>query len=388
VRIAVGLATVADARQAATDAALSAAEGLAGQAPSLAVLLTSAHHGDDAGVVLAAVRDVVKPAALVGCVAGAVVAGRREVEDEPSVAVWLAALPHAVETFHMEFVPTSAGGLYSGYRFDPEGHDFHVLLPDPYTFPAEPLLEHLNDHLPGTTVMGGLVSGARGPGLSRLFCDDRVLESGAVGVRLPGWRGVRVVSQGCRPIGEPYTVTGARGRVITGLGGRPPLWRLQEMVAALPAAQQALVAQGLLIGIAVDEYDDVPARGDFVIRTVIGADEAGGAIEVGDVVEVGTTVQFQVRDAAGADDDLRIALRQARAAASGRPAGGLLFTCNGRGRRMFGVPDHDAKLVEDLLGDIPLAGFFAAGELGPIGGRNAVHGFTASLALFLDEPGR
>jgi small ligand-binding sensory domain FIST len=236
--------------------------------------------------------------------------------------------------------------------------------------------------------MGGLVSGARGPGLSRLFCDDRVLESGAVGLRLPGWRGVRVVSQGCRPIGEPYTVTGARGRVITGLGGRPPLWRLQEMVAGLPAAQQALVAQGLLIGIAVDEYDDVPARGDFLIRTVIGADEAGGAIEVGDVVEVGTIVQFQVRDAAGADDDLRIALRQASAAASGRPAGGLLFTCNGRGRRLFGVPDHDAKLVEDLLGDIPLAGFFAAGELGPIGSRNAVHGFTASLALFLDEPGR
>jgi small ligand-binding sensory domain FIST len=285
----------------------------------------------------------------------------------------------------MEFLRTPTGGVFAGYRFDPDGRDFHVLLPDPYTFPAEPLLDHLNDHLPGTTVMGGLVSGAPRPGLSRLFCDDQVLGSGAVGVRLPGWHGVRVVSQGCRPFGEPYTVTDARGRLITGLGGRPPLQRLREMVAALPEEQRDLVGQGLQIGIVVREYDDVPARGDFLVRPVTGADETSGAVEVGEVVQVGTAVQFHVRDADAADDDLRVALHHAREAAPGRPAGGLLFTCNGRGRRMFGAPDHDASLVEDLLGGIPLAGFFAAGELGPIGERNALHGFTASLALFVDD---
>ncbi|MGH3520618.1 MAG: FIST signal transduction protein [Haloechinothrix sp.] len=385
-RIGVGLATVPNARQAAADAALSAASGLAGRPPSLAVLLTSPHHADDAEAVLAAAREAVQPEALIGCVAEAVVAGRREVEDGPAVAVWLASLPHAAETFHMEFVRTLSGGLLAGYRFDRGTDDFHLLLPDPYSFPADVLLEHLNAHLPGTMVMGGLVSGTRGPGQCRLFRDDEVLTSGAVGVRLPGWRGVPVVSQGCRPIGEPYTVTAARGQVITGLGGQPPLHRLRATVAALPPVQQELALRGLQIGIVVDEYRETPARGDFLIRAVLGADESSGAIEVGDVVEVGTTVQFQIRDAAGADDDLRVALHRVQTEVSGHPAGALLFTCNGRGRRMFDVPDHDATLVEDVLGGIPLAGFFAAGELGPVGGRNALHGFTASLALFVDEP--
>jgi small ligand-binding sensory domain FIST len=385
VRIGVGLATVAEGHRAAVDAARSATECLAGQAPTLAVLIVSPHHADDAAAVLAAVREAVRPEALIGCVAGAVVAGRREVEDGPSVAVWLASLPESVETFHMEFVRTPSGGLFAGHRFDRQTHDFHLLLPDPYTFPAELLLDHLNNHLPGTTIMGGLVSGAHGPGQTRLFRDDEVFNTGAVGVRLPGWRGVPVVSQGCRPIGEPYTVTGARGRVITEVGGQPPLRRLREMVAALPPDEQELVSRGLQIGVVVDEYREAPGRGDFLIRGVLGADESTGSLDIGDVVEVGTTVQFQVRDAAGADDDLRMALHKARAGASGRPVGALLFTCNGRGRRMFDMPDHDATLVEDVLDGVPLAGFFAAGELGPVGARNALHGFTASLALFVDE---
>lgn len=385
VRTGVGLGTVPDAHQAAVDATRAAAEALDGWPPSLAVLVASPHHAGDAEAVLAAVREIADPPALLGCVAEAVVAGRREVEDGPAVAVWLASLAQPAETFHMEFVRTPGGGLFAGYRFDSAAQDFHLLLPDPYSFPAELLLEHLNAHLPGTTVMGGLVSGGLGPGRARLFLDDKVLDSGAVGVRLPGWRAVPVVSQGCRPIGQAYTVTGARGQVISELGGRPPLRRIQEIVAALPAAEQELATRGLHIGIVLDEFLEAPGRGDFLIRAVTGADESTGAIEIGDAVEVGTTVRFQVRDAAGADDDLRAALGRVRAALPGPPAGALLFTCNGRGSRMFGVPNHDAALIADVLGGIPLAGFFAAGELGPVGGRNALHGFTASLALFLDE---
>jgi small ligand-binding sensory domain FIST len=386
VKIGVGLSTAADGRRAAAEAALAAAEGLAGEPPSLAVLLASPHHADDAAAILAETRRSTGPAALLGCVAGAVVGGLREIEDEPAVVVWLATLPGRAETFHMEFLRTHSGGVFAGYRFDRSGEDLHLLLPDPYTFPAELLLDHLNAHVPGSIVMGGMVSGARGPGGSRLFRDGEVLASGAVGVRLPGWRGVPVVSQGCRPIGRPYTVTAAEGRVITGLGGRPPLERLQETVAALQPDQQVLVSQGVHIGALVDEYVERPGRGDFLIRAVTGADESTGAIEVGDRVELGTTMQFHVRDAASADDDLRAALDRARVAAPGPLVGALLFTCNGRGRRMFGVPDHDATLVGELLDAIPLAGFFAAGELGPIGGRNALHGFTASLAVFVDEP--
>jgi small ligand-binding sensory domain FIST len=229
------------------------------------------------------------------------------------------------------------------------------------------------------------VSGGRGPGDTRLFRDHGVLTSGLVGVRLPGMHGIPIVSQGCRPIGDPYIVTGADGAQITELGGRSPLQRLREIVARLPPDEQELVSNGLQIGIVVDEHLAAPGQGDFLIRGLLGADESTGAIEIGEVVEVGATVQFQVRDAAGADKDLRLTVERAGAALPGRPVGALLFTCNGRGRRMFGVADHDASTIEELLGGIPLAGFFAAGEIGPIAGRNALHGFTASMALFIED---
>jgi len=383
VRIGVGLSTAADPRAAAAEAALLAREPLIAAAPTLAVLVTSPHHAAQAGAVLEVVHGVAHPDALVGCVAEAVVADRREVEAEPAVVVWLAALPRPVETFHMEFVRTGSGGVFAGYRFERGGTDLHLLFPDPYTFPTHLLFAHLNAHAPGTPVMGGLVSGGAGPGLTRLFCDTKLLESGAVGVRLPRLDVRPVVSQGCRPIGDPFTVTGARGAVITELAGRPPLRLLERIVAGLPLQEQVLVSRGLLVGLAIDEYTAEYGRGDFLIRAVTGADQETGAVQVGDLVEVGATVQFHVRDAVTADEDLRASLL--RAPVEGRPVGALMFTCNGRGRRMFDVPDHDAVIVSDLLGGVPVAGFFAAGELGPVGGKNFLHGFTASLALFVDD---
>jgi small ligand-binding sensory domain FIST len=229
-----------------------------------------------------------------------------------------------------------------------------------------------------------MVSGGRGAGDCRLFRDHDVLSSGLVGVRLPGAHCVPVVSQGCRPIGHPYIVTGADGTVVTELGGRPPLRRLREIVEGLPLGEQELVSRGVQIGIVVDEHLATPGQGDFLIRGLLGADPSTGAIEVGEVVDVGATVQFQVRDAVGADKDLHVAVERAGATLPGNPVGALLFTCNARGRRMFGVADHDASTIADLLGGIPLAGFFAAGEIGPIAKRNALHGFTASMALFVE----
>lgn len=384
-RIGVGVSTAPDARQAAAEAAARACDELAGEAPSLAVLLASRSHTEKAVDVLDAVQRMVEAPALIGCVAQAIVAGCREIEDEPAVAVWLAS-GLAAETFQLDFVRTGSGGLITGYRFDRTLHDLHLLLPDPYSFPASLLVEHLNADLPGTTVVGGIVSGGRGPGDARLFRDHRVLTSGLVGVRLPGAHGVTIVSQGCRPIGVPYIVTGAEdGTVITELGGQPPLHRLREIVGGLTHDEQQLVSHGLQIGIVVDEHLAAPGQGDFLIRGLLGADQSTGAIEIGEVVEVGATVQFQVRDAAGADKDLRLAVQRAVAELPGRPAGALLFTCNARGRRMFGVADHDASTIGELLGGIPVAGFFAAGEIGPIAGRNALHAFSASMALFVED---
>jgi len=384
-RFGAALSEVPGAARAGTEAAREAAAQLAAT-PSLAVVFASPHHAEEAPGLLAAVRETAGVERAIGCVAEAVVGGRREVEDGPAVAVWLAALPGEVRTFSLGFARTSEGGVLHGHRLEP-GPRAYLLLADPYTFPADLFLRYVDERLPGTVVMGGMASGGSGPGETLLFLDGEVRREGAVGVALEV--GVRpLVSQGCRPVGSPYTVTAARGNLVLELGGEPPLRRLTELLERLPPEDAELVRRGVQVGLVIDEYVEDPGPGDHLIRGVLGFDPDSGAMAVGEQVEVGRTLRFHVRDARTADRELREALERERERLGRAPAGALLFTCNGRGRRMFGVPDHDASLVSDVLGGPPLAGSFCAGEIGPVGGRNFLHGFTASLALFAeDAPG-
>src|SRR5215470_7282299 len=347
------------------------------------MLFASPHHSASAQALVDAVAAETGGVPLIGCVAAAVAGAGREVESGPAVSLWLAADVGPVETFAMEFVRTPSGGAFGGYRFGPDRAGVHLMIADPFTFPAGDLLAHLNEHVPGAVVMGGMASGLLRTGQSRLFADGRVLTAGAVGAHLPGAEIHPLVAQGCRPVGDPYTVTRADRNLIFELGGRPPLGRLRELAAALPARDRDLLAQGAHLGLVIDEYQAEPGQGDFLIRGVAGADPESGAIAVSDDVEIGQTVQFHIRDAQSADEDLRRTLERAVAALGDRrAAGALLFTCNGRGSRLFPEPDHDAGLLTKMLGDIPVAGFFCAGELGPVGGQNFLHTFTASIALF------
>ncbi len=383
-----GLSTLPDTAGAAADAARAALDALEGRPADLAVVFASPHHAARADALLAAIHEVAEPTGLVGCVAESVLGGEREVEHEPGLAVWLAQLPGPVETFHMSFASTSSGGVFTGWRFDPHSAApaLHLLIADPFTFPVDHLLQHLNRDLPGTLAIGGMASGAGRAGETVLFRDGSVHDEGAVGVRLPSAVAVRtLVSQGCRPIGRPFVVTRSEGNVMFELGGRPPLERLRETVAELSPPDQELVSHGLHVGRVIDEYRAEHGLGDFLIRGVVGADPSTGAVAVGDVVEVGETIRFHVRDAATADEELRALLEAEVAGLPGRVAGALLFTCNGRGSRLFSSPDHDAGLVSKFLGGAPLAGFFCAGEIGPVGGRNFLHGFTASLAVFVES---
>jgi small ligand-binding sensory domain FIST len=275
------------------------------------------------------------------------------------------------------------GGWPGEHPAAAEAHTL-VLLADPFTFPVEAFLGRLGEDRPGLQVIGGMASAAQGPGGNRLVLDGDVRAEGAVGVLLAGAPAVTtVVSQGCRPVGQAYIVTDADDNVVRTLAGRPALERLAEVAEALPDEERQLIAQGLHVGLVVDEHRAEFGRGDFLVRNVLGASRETGAISVGTTVGVGQTLQFHVRDAVAADEDLRVLLAEA---ASGDAAVGvdaaLLFTCTGRGRRLFGVDSHDAGVVDELLGPLPVAGAFCAGELGPVGGHNHVHGFTASLALF------
>jgi small ligand-binding sensory domain FIST len=313
---------------------------------------------------------------LFGGTAGAVIGGGREVEDSPAISLFAARLPATLLTpVRLEVVPTPDGPSLVGWPDHPDGT--MLLMADPFTFPADAFLDRVNEDLPKLQIIGGLASAAMQPGGNRLILDEEITDSGAVGVVLSGGVEIRtVVSQGCRPVGKPYVVTKSDRNFILELGGKPALERLQETATAANDEERELMRQGLQIGCVVDETRLEFGRGDFLVRGVVGADQRSGAIAVGDTIEVGRTVQFQVRDASSADEDLRDLLTAAEADAA------LLFTCNGRGQRLFGEGDHDAGVVDQLLGPLPLAGCFCAGELGPVGARNFLHGFTASLALF------
>lgn len=382
-----GAALVPTADPAAARRAVRDARAELGEArPSFGIIFASPHFLGAAAPLAAAIAAETGPLPLIGCVAESVVGSGREVESDPAVSLWLAAGTGPVETFAMNFVRTPSGGAFGGYQFDRDPAGIHLMICDPFSFPADDLVAHLNQHVPGTVLMGGMASGAAQPGGNRLFLDGRVLSEGAVGVHLPQAEVHPLVSQGCRPVGDAFTTTRAEGNMLYELGGRPPLTRLRELAAALPRRDRELLGKGVHLGKVIDEYQATPGQGDFLIRGVIGADPDSGAIMVGDEVEIGQTVQFHVRDAGSADEDLRRALKSELTALGDRPAGGaLLFTCNGRGSRMFSEPDHDAGLVAEMLGRIPVAGFFCAGEIGPVGGKNFLHGFTASIAVFPEQ---
>ena len=260
-----------------------------------------------------------------------------------------------------------------------------LALGDPFSFPAADLfLPRVNEDYAGLRVHGGMASGAD-RGETRLILNDMVQEDGAVGVLLRGNIGMRgVVSQGCRPVGKPYVVTKAKDNVIFELGGRQPVFQLRELFQELSEIDQQLFQHGPHIGLAFTELKETFGPGDFLVRNLYGMDPQNGAIAITDRVRTGQTIQFLVRDAASASHDLLELLKRDHDTHSAAPGGGLLFTCNGRGKRMFPVANHDAGTIASEFGQIPLAGFFAAGEMGPIGGKNYLHGFTASVVLFED----
>jgi small ligand-binding sensory domain FIST len=387
----------------ATGEAIGAVIEQVGRHPDLAVLFVTRAHAGALAEAADAVARLLEPTLLMGCAAESVVGNQREIEQAPAVSLWAGLTgPIAPVRLWLELEEADSADDRDGGRSDDEDDEGRrapvplvagwpdelafepqalLLLADPFTFPVELLLRGLAIEHPDLPVIGGMASAARSPGGNRLVLNHEVFQDGAIGALIgPGVKLSTVVSQGCRPIGRPLAVTRAEGNIIFELAGQPALHRLVQMAKdGMSERDIELINQGLHLGLVIDEHKIDFGRGDFLIRNVVGADRSNGAIAVGDAIEVGATVQFHVRDAEAADEDLRELLAQRHADAV------LLFTCNGRGSRLFAQPHHDAGVIGNLLGDPPISGLFAAGEIGPVGGRNFVHGFTASMALF-EEP--
>ncbi|HLW47722.1 MAG TPA: FIST N-terminal domain-containing protein [bacterium] len=392
VRAAAAIGRGAVWEDAAAAALSSIARQLDGGEADVAFLFASSEYLRDFPALLARVRGALPTRVLAGCSGQAVIGGGRELEGEPAVALLAVSLPGA--SWHAAWITQSdlelargAAGWHERTGVPAGQARAWFLFADPFSVDGDALLEAISGAYPGVPVVGGLASGDYRLQRTQLFLNDRVYERGAVALALGGAYTLRtVVSQGCTPIGEPWIITAAAGQIVEAIAGRPAYKVLLETVTALPPEVRARARGNLFVGLVVDERRETLRRGDFLIRNLIGVDPDRGAIVVGAQPRAGQTLQFQIRDRAAADEDLAALLDGAHSGlGSAAPVAGLLCVCNGRGAGLFGSPDHDAAAVAGRFGSLPLAGFFCNGEFGPVGPRNFVHGYTASLALIVPD---
>lgn len=355
----------------------------------LGILFLSASDTSAVSDILGQLRSRINVHNLIGCTCAGIIGDHDEIERQKATSLILGRLPN-VKILPFLLTQPQLEGLktpddwYNFFEVFPNENPVFITLPDPFSLDMSLFLDGANKAYPGCPVVGGLASAAANPGENTLFVNEEQTPDGVVGVVLTGdIRVSTVVSQGCRPFGEAFIVTKAEGNLIHSLGGRPFLEVLQESVNKLSAADQALAQEAIFVGIAMNEYKDKFKRGDFLIRGLMGLDQNTGAGVIADYVEAGHTVQFHLRDAKTANEDLNELLTvQHQKDTTQKPKGALVFCCNGRGEYLFKQKNHDITMIQKQLGPVPVAGFFCAGEIGPVGASNFLHGFTNSIAFF------
>ncbi len=387
IQFASSLSLESDLKKAALEVA-DEIERAIGKGPiDLMFVFPSRHHAGEAQKLLDRFRDVLSPRVLIGCTGEGVIGSCREVEGDRAIAVVAARLP-GVQLHPFALSPLEIHEVAERPRMLPsviaagdivETRAFFMVA-DPFSAHMDGLLGAFNTAFPGVPVIGGMASGARAPGETAMFMNGHICHEGVVGVALDGPVSVDViVSQGCRPVGPLLEVTEGDANVIKQLGGKPAMTQIQELIEELSDDDKVLLSNGLFVGRAIEPSKEMYGRGDFLIRGMVGIDRKTGSIAIGDFVEAGEFVQFHLRDADTAKEDLEMMLTPH--SLFGAPSGAVLFSCNGRGTRLYDHPDGDISAINSFFDDLPMAGFFCAGEIGPIGGRNFLHGHTASLAL-------
>jgi small ligand-binding sensory domain FIST len=329
---------------------------------------------------------------LAGCSSTGLIAGNEESEGAAGIALGLYHLPSAnlrPYYFRQENLEESTGPGYWHMEtgLTPEQTNGWLVFADPFNMDTEGWLQSWDEAYKPLPVLGGLATGNHPDQQTQVYLNGNVYGEGGVAISVGGSVSLAgVISQGCTPIGQPWTITKAEGNFIQEIGNRPAYQVLEETVSLLSPADQIKSRGNLFIGLVVNEYLEEFHRGDFLIRNLIGADPKSGILAVGAFPRTGQTIQFQRRDAEASSEDMTALLKHAREQLQGKSAyGGCLCSCNGRGRRLFGKSNHDASHVQAEFGSIGLAGFFCNGEIGPVGEKSFLHGYTASLALFVQK---
>ncbi|MBI2788439.1 MAG: FIST C-terminal domain-containing protein [Elusimicrobia bacterium] len=386
-RFAEGFSDDKDWRKAAAAAARTARTRLgAGPCDLALVFVSEAFEGFDPAEFSTLLAKGLAPLRVLGCNASGVIAGRKEIERTPGISILAMRLP-GVRVQPFTFAPAELGRLEDGAALVkeldlyPNESPKFMILGDPASADPERMAALFNEAYPGAPLIGGMASGLLLHKPSWMLLGSSVLTQGLAGVALVGPVEIQtVVAQGCRPIGDPLIVTRAEGNVLHELGGRNPLEVLRETLSKCTPDDQRLARSSLFAGLVMNEGRSEFRRGDFVIRNLLGYDDKSGSLVLGANLRRGQTLQFQLRDAHTSDQDFSMLLGSLPEV-DAAPRGALLFSCCGRGKGLYGESDHDATLVQTLRGPVPMAGFFANGEFGPVGGRNFVHGYTSSLAL-------
>ena len=382
-----------DSWRMALDLALHDVIAAGDPAPDVVLLFASPAYSESFPDLVRETRERTGAGILLGCAASGFLANGVELEHHPGlalIALWLpGAILHPIR-LHQEHV----GLLREPERWiaatgtPPDRINAWLLFAEPYRIDVQAVIQGVEQIHPGAAIVGGLSSGNIQERQTAIFFDDQVYDEGGVALAIGGpYQILPFVSQGCGPIGETWTITDTDRNALLTISNRPVLDVLSDTLAPLPEPRRQQAMSRLVVGFAADEYRDEFHRGDFVVRGVIGIDQQRGAIIVGGMPRVGQTIQFHLRDARAADVDLHQTLTDARAATRDCAlVAGILCTCNGRGTRLFNTPSHDAGAVQAAFGDVPVAGLFCAGEIGPLGTRAVLHGFTATLGLLVHTP--
>ncbi len=362
----------------------------------LGLLFISAGYRADAVDLWPVLKEELQVKHLLGCTGGGVIGGGKEVEEQSAVSLSAAILPDVEITpfvVQQEMMPTPDVGPKAWrdlVKTSPDKSPSFLILSDPFSLDADALVAGLDFAFPNAVKVGGLASGGMSPNENLLLSDEKILSKGAVGVALSGDVFVEaVVAQGCRPIGEPLKVTESDGNILISVDNKSPLTYIQELYERLEPKDQELIQTSLFLGLLMDPFNASPKQGDFLIRNIIGLDQKKGIFAIGAGLRPGQTVQFHLRDASTSRDDMNMMLAKSQSAqlrtmASGNPSesAAILFSCLGRGKRLYGEPNHDSSLLKSVMGDIPVGGFFCNGEIGPVGGKTYLHGYTSSIAVF------
>ena len=368
------------------EATEAAVEGLAGEgAPDLALLFVDSRFCQDYGAVVEKVQAATGAAHLIGASGRSVIGSGVEAEDGAAVAILTVRLPGAVLT-PLLLVPGDDDQARLLDQIEAVGDDASAWLAfaDPFSTNAEALVRAIEARRPGVPILGGLASAHNHGEGTALFLDGTVHPAGAILLGLGGAVTLRpLVAQGASPIGQPWTITACDRNMVQSIGSRPALEVLIETLEGLDAETRDRAQRNLLVGLAMDEYRDEHGPGDYLIRNLMGVDRESGALAINAIPREGQTFQFQFRDAGAADMDLRrqLAALKGDLDENEEVTAALLCACNGRGQGLFGAPHHDAAALAEALGPVPTAGFFCNGEIGPVGGTNFLHGFTASIAV-------